>query len=689
MDLYKQLGLTPVRSEPDVWISRLVIFEKLLPQPVIIRDIALSQGLNIVWAEEPEDDNPASEISGHSAGKTTFCRFLRYVLGERTFGTPVATDLIRKAIPEGYVAGEIHVRGTKWAVRRPFGGGRMTYVMQNATIEEMLEGRSEAVSQDDYPRTLGIEGILDALETGTIVRTDETIHWGHVLAWCSRDQETRFQNVHDWRSPRSGSEAPGFQRPKEGPLFVMRAVMGLFLPDELKGEEKLASLRREKERLERQVEEKRREPHFWVNRYDRELRQCLAAHLPNDLSISSAPLHSDGVFPDLCRLTDRVASEIERSIRCREELLGDVQARLDVLGASTKQREDELHAMEALFDLNLAAGKEIDQGRTLRQEQQQQLTELQDSVCPFGGVVIRECSHVRDRQAVVRLTELRDIHAMEQAGAARIEEERKIEQAKLKLRDSIQQLQAERSDCIEKRRGMSKALAEEAQALRDLRRARETLETWTQRRDQGVGYEELASLSRKLDDTTREIESLEAELTKLLRQHDENLERLANIFSGAVRSVLSSEGYDGVVNLNNRELAFRITHGPAMSGEAVETLSVLLADVASLIYHTVSDKAHLPGILVHDSPREADLGLRIYKGFIRFVASLQTHCGGADRCPFQYILTTTTAPPKELREPGFLKLRLTAAKAEGLLLKRNVAAPPKDDEPELFSLDRT
>jgi len=116
-----------------------------------------------------------------------------------------------------------------------------------------------------------------------------------------------------------------------------------------------------------------------------------------------------------------------------------------------------------------------------------------------------------------------------------------------------------------------------------------------------------------------------------------------------------------------------------MSGEAVETLSVLLADVACLIYSTVSEKAHLPGLLVHDSPREADLGIRIYRSFIRFVASLQAHFGGPGKCPFQYILTTTTAPPDELRGAEYVKLPLNASTPSGLLLGRNVASTASTD----------
>jgi len=111
-----------------------------------------------------------------------------------------------------------------------------------------------------------------------------------------------------------------------------------------------------------------------------------------------------------------------------------------------------------------------------------------------------------------------------------------------------------------------------------------------------------------------------------------------------------------------------------MNGEAVETLSVLLADVACLIYNTVSDKARLPCFLVHDSPREADLGIRIYRSFIWFAASLQEHFSDPDKCPFQYILTTTTPPPKELQNNRVVRLRLNAAVLDELLLRRNVAA---------------
>ena len=116
-----------------------------------------------------------------------------------------------------------------------------------------------------------------------------------------------------------------------------------------------------------------------------------------------------------------------------------------------------------------------------------------------------------------------------------------------------------------------------------------------------------------------------------------------------------------------------------MSGEAVETLAILLADVSSVLFNCVSKEANLPGFLLHDSPREADLGLRLYRSFISFIAKLEAAFGGADNCPFQYILTTTSPPPRDLREPPARKDRFSANSEHDLFLRRNIAVVKPSD----------
>lgn len=683
MDLYKELNLTPVRTEPDVWVKRLVVFERIAPTPQVIRDVSLTRGLNIVWAEETDEDDPSAEISGHSAGKTTFCRLLRYVLGEKTFGTKSNMDLIRRSIPDGYVAAELQVAGQNWAVRRPFGSGRLSYIKSNVTVEGLLQEHGESVSQDDYPMKIGLDGLLDSFETGAVVRTGESIQWDHILAWSTRDQEARFQNIYEWRSPRSESETPAFRFPRAGALFVMRTAIGLFYPDELKGEENLAKLQREKDQLEKNIEEKRREPQFRVNLHDQELRRRLKAALPNEHSVDSMPFKSADLLPDLQQLTSNVVSGIKQTSIERERERDILQNQIDEMGAQIRHLEGDLEKLDVLFQLGTASAAELDQGMSARESARKELKKHEDALCPFGDVLIQECSYVIERQKVLQIRQLQDVHAMQEAENKRKAQMERIELEKLTLRESIKLLGDSRSNLQVGRDGIGREIRTHEEETAGLIRAREALELWTQRAEQESEHPELSLIRKRLDQVTAEIEKLESKLTTLLQKHDQNRQLLASIFSHAVREVLS-DSYDGQVVLDNRELAFRITHGPAMSGEAIETLCVLLSDFASLIYNTVSDASHLPGLMLHDSPREADLGLRIYRSFIRFVASVINSVGGNDRCPFQYVLTTTTPPPEELREAQFVKLRLNASKLDALLLRRNIAEIPGDG-PTLFS----
>ncbi len=685
MDIFKSLKLKPNKTEPDVWISRLVIFDQITPEPKIIRDIQLSRGLNVIWAEETEDDIPSAEITGHSAGKTTFCRLIRYILGEKTYGTRVNMELIQNALPNAYVAAEVSVKGKKWSVLRPIGNGRNSYVKEDSSIEELLQDRSRPAYLETYADKIGLEKLLDRLETGGIVRTGETIRWEHILAWCTRDQEARFQNIYDWRSPRSESDTPAFRFPKAGPLFLMRVALGLFMPDELKGEEDLAKLQQNQEILEKELEKLKREPQFRINLYDSELRKRLRNILPEEPDIETLPLYSGNLLPDLNRLINMAVEKIENEISEFDKNRKSLQENIDFLGAKIQQAEQQIRTLDGLLNIGEGAAQELDAGLAQRQETRKLVSDYSDQRC-LGGILYRDCEQVKKLQQVLQFSQFQDAQAMKEAAANRMNLQRDIEQQKKQLQEKNDILVRERYTLHVKREELSTAIGEKQEVIRDLRNTHDGLKAWSSKFDQPGGYKEIDECRQKLEKTANREKDLEQQLTKLLTEHNESRDLLASIFSGAVRAVLSSGKYDGSVRLDNRELTFSITHGSAMSGEAVETLSVLLADIASLIYSTVAVNAYLPGFLLHDSPREADLGNRIYRNFIRFVASLQEHFGEVGRCPFQYFLTTTTAPPPELQNDRFVKLKLNAAETSGLLLKRNISpATQQEYGPKLFS----
>lgn len=683
MDIFKQLNIKPVRTEPDVWISRLVIFEAIAPAAVFIQDIPLTRGLNIIWAEEIEDDDPQAEMTGHSAGKTTFCRLLRYVLGEKTYGTRSNTELMQNALPNAYVAAEIHVNGKKWSVLRPIGKGRNSYIKPEATVEELLQDRTTAAYSETYVQKIGLERLLDSVEAGDIVKATESIDWGHILAWCTRDQEARFQNIYDWRSPRSESEAPAFRSLKAGPLFVMRAVLGLFLPDELRGEENLTKLKQENDSLSKQIEKLKQEPQFRVNLYDGEVRKRLRKILPNEPDIENLPLHSDKLFFDLTRLLMKTKEEMQVKLDELEKDGTDLQNKIDFLTGMLLQEEKKLGIHETLYAKDQAVGQELNAGVSKHKKDLDLFEKHSEEKCILGGILYSDCDYVQKRIQVLQIADRQDARAMKEAEAKRIEAQRIVDEEKRQVQEEIKRISKEQGELQTKRNKLTTSIQDMSAAIKGLKQAFEDLEKWTKIRDESGSYKELDDCRSNLEKSNSQIQDLEQHLTTLLKEHSESRILLSKIFSAAVRSVLASGTYDGKVSLEKRQLGFSITHGPSMSGEAVETLSVLLTDLTSLIYNSVSENSHLPGFLLHDSPREADLGLRIYRSYIRFAASLQAHFNNRDQCPFQYILTTTTAPPKELRNKNFVKLRLNAAQPSGMLLGRTIGTEIADETASL------
>src|ERR1044072_7127864 len=104
------------KSEPLVWIRRLLLLRDFKPgEENVIRHIELRPGLNILWAR-PRAGRSSPKLGekgvyGHASGKTTFCRLLRHVLGEKHFGNSNLQGRVRNKFHGGWVVGEIRLNG--------------------------------------------------------------------------------------------------------------------------------------------------------------------------------------------------------------------------------------------------------------------------------------------------------------------------------------------------------------------------------------------------------------------------------------------------------------------------------------------------------------------------------------------------------------------------------------------------
>jgi hypothetical protein len=87
------------------------------------------------------------------------------------------------------------------------------------------------------------------------------------------------------------------------------------------------------------------------------------------------------------------------------------------------------------------------------------------------------------------------------------------------------------------------------------------------------------------------------------------------------------------------------------------------------MHMAAEEKADLPASLAHDSPREADLDGQLYAGLFKLVHQWEEKA----RVPcFQYIVTTTTAPPPELQSDRYVRLQMSSTPAEQRLFARYI-----------------
>lgn len=183
-------GYETVRKHPRLWVETVWLVESREPI-VLTRTIALHPGLNIVWAKESASNkSPGLTSAGHGVGKTSLCLLMRYVLSD---DAPAIATLREKAVsgfPKGGVAAKVHIEGATWLVFRPYGAYSHSLAAQCETLDVLLQG--------GVPNEFS--GYLSALERSSIGHlaaqslpgTNQPLKWRHLLAWCIRDQRTRF-----------------------------------------------------------------------------------------------------------------------------------------------------------------------------------------------------------------------------------------------------------------------------------------------------------------------------------------------------------------------------------------------------------------------------------------------------------------------------------------------------------------
>lgn len=644
------LELTPVEglTEPRLWVRRLAIWKE--PGGDVVRDVSLRPGLNIIWSPDRADNAPTNgqqRSIGHGGGKTLFCRLLRYCLGENRFATDAQRERIGREFPNGIVGAEIMLDGTCWAIVRPLGTRRRHVAVANGELDEIAAGEGASTGLEPFIEAVDQRVITTELRELISPGTDRPI-WPIALAWLTRDQECRFDDVLDWRSPASEAESPmpASGREKGPRLEALRAFLMAITPEE-------RATREEVERLE----ERRRTAEQEIGHRQWEIERA-QTRLLSALNLAGQTL------PDLPLLIDVMRRAANEQLAAAAKLpasgladLSQARKELETARAEWMRLDGERIRIETAIPIEERVLSEI-QGELPALSFS--TSEAESQICPICEVPI-------DRVLAEKCGLSHKLHDPAECRARweRRKQDFEDQQRKLTL------LRQERTQKLEQLAFAKQRMDQLAQRVSNMEKTRDAREAaWYSSRRLQDEVERLADLVEAQDAAMTDLRQLTADLEKARSRLGAFRDKQARVFGRVSEKFdpivrrLVGEGAKGRITLSGVGLELTVDMGGDRTTAAIDSLKVLAFDLASLCL-SIESATRVPPFLLHDSPREADLGLSIYHQLFRLARELEEHT-----CQplFQYIVTTTTRPPDDMTCEPWLRLCLRGSPGPERLL---------------------
>jgi hypothetical protein len=644
------LIITPATgmTGPRLWVRRLVIWGE--PGGEKIRDIPLRPGLNIIWSPDGADDTSGeqNDAIGHGSGKTLFSRLIRYCLGEDRFATEAQRERIGVAFLNGIVGAEVMLDGVCWAIVRPLGVRRRHMAVPNGDLEEIAAGEGASTGLEPFINAVDQTLLAPVLADLVRPRTDGPT-WPVALAWLTRDQECRFDDVLDWRSPASDSDSPmpASGREKGPRLEALRAFLMAITPEEQQLRTEVSKLDEQRRALEQEAGHR----HWTIERNQ--------TRLVSALSLSDQTLPEMPLLLDLMRKAagEHVAAATQLPAGSKTEL---ATAREDFEAAQTEwaRLDGERIRIEASLPIEERVLSQIKgdlPGLSFS------TVEAESQVCPICEVPI-------DR-AIAEKCGLSDkLHDPDACRARWEKRQQEFQEQEQKLTT----LRRDKTNVLQQLALAKQAIDQRAARVASIEKARDARETawYSARRLQDdvdrlvdlVSTQELAT--KDLRDLTTKLETERNRLGAFRDKQARTFGRMSEKFDPIIRRVVGHDAKSRIT-LSHNSIDLSVDIGGDRTTAAIESLKVLAFDLAAICL-SIEGATRIPAFFLHDSPREADLGLSIYHELFRLVREIEEQ---TDQPLFQYIVTTTTRPPQDLASEPWLRLTLRGAPGNERLLR--------------------
>lgn len=644
-----------IRELPRLWVERVWLLESREPL-TITRVVELRPGVNVVWAREPESDTGSGLASaGHGVGKTSFCLLLRYLLGDEATAINVLREKAAANFPKGGVAAKVHIDDVTWLVYRPYGA----YSHPLAKMGEQLEGLFNGLLEGDFQSyLLSLQAsFIETLAAQTLPGTNQSLEWRHLLAWCIREQRTRFDGFFHWRE----GDGLGFRRSRQDPPLFVSSVLGILDTEADRLMREVEDTQSELLRLQQQIPELERQPIYALESLEKRLRVQVGAGEDEPIFESIVDASLESRVSDAIAAAQKSESDGNREIEAAEEAMTPLLVKQAELHGELSRLELEQGIAKSLVDANEAEYIRITNA----------LAGLERLAghCKYGLVEFSECNYIKNRHSTVSLPWRMDAKAAKDAIPQR--------QAQLNAADvAVQTVKRALSEQAV-RVGNQRTIARRAQmrsmsgTLRQdqLKQQWDELKLQRQQRALGVDSAELVRVKEQAKALEDKLDSKKVALIQRKQCQSARVDMLKAVTLAVAERLLGEAGYGRFVPDSDHR-PFELSRG----GEAYQVLEVLLGDITCLLDAATSIGNNHPGFLVHDCPREADMSAILYKNFLMMSMEMDEQLSRGNTAPFQYIVTTTSAPPPDLCVAPYLVLELQPGNDKDLLFMRQLTA---------------
>jgi hypothetical protein len=641
-----------VRSDPPIWIRRLVLLRQCHP-PEVIREVTFRRGLNIILGEGV----------GHAVGKSTLCRLIRACLGESDLFEPGRRADIEREFPGGAIAADVVVDGTTWNVVRPFASNARGRAALDLDLLELAQ---------DPPSDHPWHAFQDAIHAATLGRLDPPVQysdgtpaaWPHLLAACTRDQSTRLSDVLTWRPAKVPSR-------KEDRSLLYRTLLGLLDAKEaaaarevIQAETHLSEVKGRLTRLEHDARVRFLD-HWQVLASDPAFdRDAEAAWEANDLGDEILQVVVNRLRQEHEAMLRQASAHIDAALdqRSRASLaLEDLQRQIDELNCQVENLTlcargdpDARKAQVAAIDQMLAAGATCQHLQAL----------------PYT-FPLSKCNELTSRLEAKR-ADYNATGAWDEATNHRNQTQINELQAQVRaVQTLMEQPTADRNRAHSE---LAMFSHQQREAQRTLDRNDESFQRITASLAIRSGNDDESS-SLRADQSTCEhrLEQAKAQRDACMAESSQATSDVRALYRELVKAI-AGPAYWGKAELTAKGIEFEMGTDTAAGGETYKALAVPIADLTALLRGIAGQGIH-PGFLIHDCPREADMNAALYGHLFEAAKSLEDQHGGPDHAAFQYIITTTTPPPDNLSSEPWIRERFSSDSADGLLFKTRISTP--------------